>query len=306
MLKFLSSLRLFFALCALLAAAFVYQTLFNRGAPVYGAPWFAALGLLLAANIAACAFRRGFRVPAHHLLLHAGLVVVIAGAFVTRLRRFEAQLPLHKGEASDMAYTGDAGYRLPFKAKLDDFRIEYYAEPLGRLVLDENGSRKVFDAKPGLVIRPASGGTLTVLRQVKDFGLTARNGVVEKSPYWFNPAVQAEYAAKGRREKLWFFSNFPGMHAGRLPFDLYYAVEQAEIKDFVSTVELAGAGGAALKGEVAVNRPLKFGGYTLYQTSYDQADAGYTLLTVTRDRGAWVVYAGFALVLTGVLLWLRK
>jgi hypothetical protein len=304
MLKILASMRLFFALGALLAGVFIYQTLFNRGVPVYGAPWFAALGLALAANIGACAFsRRGARL--HYLLLHAGLVVVIAGAFVSRARRFEAQLPLHKGEAAELVNTEEASYKLPFSVKLEDFRIDYYSEPAGRLVLEEDGARRIFDAKEGAVVR-ASGVTVKVLRLVRDFGVTSKKEVVEKSPYWFNPAAQVELASGGKKKKLWLFANFPGMHREALPFGLYYAVEQAEIKNFHSSVQLTPADGAAVRGEIAVNRPLRFGGYTLYQTSYDPADAGYSLVTVTMDRGVWIVYFGFALVLAGVLLWLRK
>lgn len=304
--KFLASLRLFFVLCALLAAVFVWQTLFNKGVPVYGTPWFAALGLLLAINIAACSLRRGLKAPAGHLLLHAGLVVVIAGAFVSRAQRFEAQLPLYTGRPADIAYHGGDSFRLPFTVSLEEFRIDYYREPRGRLVLDEGGHRRVFAAKEGLVVRPASGGTVKVLRTVRDFGITPKNEVVEKSRYWLNPAVQLLVSAGGHERRLWIFSHFPGMHRGGLPFEVYYPLEQAEIRGFHSLVSLRSADGAARQGEVAVNRPLKFGDYSLYQTSYDPADAGYSLLTVTRDRGVWVVYAGFILVLLGVLLWLRR
>jgi hypothetical protein len=306
MVRAISSLYLFFGLCVLLGAAFVYQTLFNHGAPVYGSPWFAALGLALAANILACSLRRARSASAHFLLLHAGLVVIIAGSFATRYYRFEAQLPLHTGEASDTVQSARAAYKLPFTVKLENFTLDYYAQPYGRLILDENGARREFEAREGLVMRTASGATVTVLRLAHDFGLTGRNEVVEKSPYWFNPAVQVEIASGGKKKKLWFFSNFPGMHGGDLPFALYYSLEQAEIKNFTSSVAITGAAGDTLRADIAVNRPLRYGGYTLYQTSYDPADAGYSLLTVTRDRGLWVVYAGFAIFLAGVLLWLRK
>jgi cytochrome c biogenesis protein ResB len=96
------------------------------------------------------------------------------------------------------------------------------------------------------------------------------------------------------------------MHGQDLPFSVAYTLEQAEIKNFASSVTVRYPGEPEVRAEIAVNKPLKVGGYTLYQTSYDPADAGYSLLTVTRDRGVWVVYAGFALLLTGVLLWLRK
>ncbi|MCM2267768.1 MAG: cytochrome c biogenesis protein ResB [Elusimicrobiales bacterium] len=304
MLKALASLRLFYVLCLALAGAFLYQTLVNRGAPVYGSWWFSALGALTAANIAACAFTRR-RSSAHYLLIHAGLVVVIAGAFATRAFRFEASLPLRTGQASALAYSGRDAYKLPFEVKLEDFRLEYYREPVGVLLVEDGGERETFAAEEGAVIRTAS-AEIKVLRLARDFGLNSGREVVEKSPYWLNPAARLEIKAGGKTHKLWTFANFPGMHAQDLPVRVAYALEQAEIKNFTSLVSVKNADGSEVKAEIAVNRPLRRGGYTLYQTSYDPADARYSLLTVTRDRGAWVVYAGFALLLPGLLLWLRK
>lgn len=306
MLRHLSSLRLFFSLLAVLGAVFVYQTIFNKGVPVYGSAWFAALGLLLAANIAACSARRLKTAPAYFTLLHAGLVLIIAGAFATRLYRFEAAMPLHAGQASSLAYTDTASYTLPFSVKLEDFRLEYYAEPQGVITVEEGGRAYILNSKEGAAIKTPGGAALKVLRLVKDFGLTGKNEVVEKSPYWLNPAARLEIIQGGKKRELWFFANFPGMHGQDLPFSVSYRLEQAEIKNFTSTVTVTPAAGPATRVEIAVNKPLAFGGYTLYQTSYDPSDAGYTLLTVTRDRGVWVVYAGFILLLSGVLLWLRK
>ncbi len=307
MLNFLSSLRLFFSLCLALAAVFIYQTVFNRGVPVYGSPWFAALGLLTAVNIAVCSLRRVRTAPAHFTLLHAGLVIIILGAFASRFFRFEAQLPLHAGAAADTAYTDLASYKLPFSVELKDFRLEYYREPSGRITLVSGAKKQDFEAREGAVIKiPGRGEELKVLRLVRDFGLTGRNEVVEKSLYWNNPAVQLEITSGGKKKKLWFFSNFPGMHSSGLPFGVLYGIEHAEIRNFTSSVAVSRPSGPEVPAEISVNKPLKMDGYTLYQTSYDPADAGYTLLTVTMDRGLWIVYAGFTIFLTGVLLWLRK
>ena len=305
MLNFISSLRLFFSLCLALAGIFIYQTIFNRGTPVYGSAWFAALGVLVAVNLAACALRRAKTASAPFLFLHAGLVVIILGAFATRFYRFEAQLPLHAGQASSLAYNNSGSYELPFSVKLENLRLEYYAEPLGLLTVEEDGGSKIFAAKEGAVIR-AAGGEIRVLRLFRDFGLNAKNEVVEKSPYWHNPAARLEISAGGKKKKLWFFGNFPGRHGQDLPFKVHYGLERAEIKNFTSAVTVSSGTGTGLRGEIAVNRPLKVGAYSLYQTSYDPADAGYSLLTVTLDRGRWAVYAGFIILLTGVLLWLRR
>jgi hypothetical protein len=170
------------------------------------------------------------------------------------------------------------------------------------ITVEEGGRNYILSSKEGAVIKTPGGASLKVLRLLHDFGLTGKNEVVEKSPYWFNPAVQLEIGLGGKKKKLWFFGNFPGMHGQDLPFLVTYSLEQAEIKSFASSVTVK----PDVRAEIAVNKPLRMDGYTLYQTSYDPADATYSLLTVTRDRGLWVVYAGFVLLLTGVLLWLRK
>lgn len=307
MIKFLSSLKLFFALCLALAAAFIYQTVFNTGPAVYGSPWFLALGALLAANIAACAAGRLKSASPSFLLLHAGIVLVILGGFATRALRFEAELPLRAGTETDRAYAGNAVYQLPFSVKLEDFRLDYYGEPAGKLVVMDEAGGRGFPAKEGAVISlPEKGAEIKVLRLLRDFGVTPSKEAADKSPYWHNPAAQLEIKTKGGRKKLWFFANFPGMHRSELPFHVFYRLENAEIKNFTSSVLVRPSGGAAFSAEIAVNRPLRTQGYTLYQTSYDPAEASYTLLTVTRDRGLWLVYAGFAALLAGLFLWLKK
>lgn len=307
MLNALSSLRLFYAVCFALAAVFVYQTVFNQGPPVYGRPWFAALGVLLAFNIAACSARRARTAPLHYLLIHAGLVLVVLGAFASRAFRFEAQLPLRTGAVSDLVQAGNAVYRLPFSVRLDSFRLDYYREPRGVIAVSADGRRDEFDAVPGAELDlPEHKAKIKVLRLVRDFGLAAGNAVTEKSPYWHNPAAQLQVSAGGKKRTLWFFANFPGMHGGELPFRVSYGLKDAEVKNFTSALLVTPAAGAPFTAEVSVNRPLRTGGYTLYQSSYDPADAGYSLLTVTRDRGTWIVYLGFAALLGGILLWLKK
>lgn len=308
MIKALSSLKLFFSLCAALGAVFLWQTLFNRGPSAYGSPWFLALGALLAANIAACSAGRLKTASRHFLLIHAGVVLVILGGFASRFLRFEAELPLRAGTETDRAYAGDAVYQLPFSVKLESFRLDYYGEPSGALTVQGGNGGRDFPAAEGAVIDlPEFGARIKVLRALRDFGVTPSKEAVDKSPYWHNPAAQLEIEIKGAKKKLWFFANFPGMHRGELPFHVFYRLTNADIKNFTSSVLVRPAGGApGFTADISVNRPLRALGYTLYQTSYDPAEASYSLLTVTRDRGLWLVYAGFAALLAGTLLWLKK
>lgn len=305
--KFISSIRLFFALCLALGAVFAWQTLFNKGPSAYGSPWFLALGALLAANIAACSARRLRTAPLSFILIHTGLVIVILGGFASRFMRFEAQLPLRTGTESDRVYSGNDVYQLPFSVRLESFRLDYYGEPYGVVtVMDAEGGRD-YPVKEGAAISlPEHGAELKVLKLARDFGLTAKNEVTDKSPYWHNPAAQLEISLSGKKKKLWFFAKFPGMHRAALPFHVFYRLENAHIKNFTSAVLVRPADGTAFSAEISVNKPLRAMGYTIYQSSYDPAEASYSLLTVTRDKGLWAVYAGFAALLAGIFLWLKK
>ncbi|PKM98845.1 MAG: hypothetical protein CVU79_00940 [Elusimicrobia bacterium HGW-Elusimicrobia-3] len=307
MIKLFSSLRLFFALCLALGGVFVWQTVFNTGPSVYGSGWFMTLGALLAANIAACSAGRFRTASPSFLLIHAGIVLIILGSFASRFLRFEAELPLRAGTETDKVHSGNAVYRLPFAVRLESFRLDYYGEPRGVVTVMDGAGGRDFPAVAGEEIRlPERGVRIKVLRLVRDFGLDARRQVSDKSPYWHNPAAELEISGGGKKKRLWFFANFPGMHREELPYHLFYRLENAEIRNFTSAVLVRPAEGPAFAAEISVNSPLRYLGYTLYQTSYDPAEAAYTLLTVTRDRGIWVVYAGFAALLAGVLLWLKK
>ena len=58
---------------------------------------------------------------------------------------------------------------------------------------------------------------------------------------------------------------------------------------------------------VSMNRPGTFGGYTLYQSSYRQDEAGLaTVLSVARDPGRPIVFLGYAAAMLGIALALAQ
>lgn len=58
--------------------------------------------------------------------------------------------------------------------------------------------------------------------------------------------------------------------------------------------------------EAAVNAPVRYGGYTLFQDGYDTHAGRYTVLSVVRDPWLGAVWAGMALLAAGSLLLLFK
>jgi len=53
-----------------------------------------------------------------------------------------------------------------------------------------------------------------------------------------------------------------------------------------------------------MNHPAKHGGYTLYQSRYSQQEGGQAIsfLSVARDPGQPIVFAGYIALMTGMLV----
>jgi hypothetical protein len=79
-------------------------------------------------------------------------------------------------------------------------------------------------------------------------------------------------------------------------------------KDWISALEITDANGKVLaKKDIEVNYPLRYGGYRLYQSGYDNKAGRYTVLQVVSETGARIVFAGYWLICIGVVwhMWLR-
>ncbi len=71
---------------------------------------------------------------------------------------------------------------------------------------------------------------------------------------------------------------------------------------FESDVELSDPSrGVTFKKRISMNNPLKYRGYSLFQSSYVQGPKETTILSVRNDPGVPFVYTGFLIVLAGVI-----
>ena len=94
---------------------------------VYGTWWFRLLWLALAAtglwHIIRCRLWRRFVLAA----LHVALLMILAGAALTAITSHRGYLHLREGDTSDIYADDNSRVRhLPFEARLDSFRIQYY------------------------------------------------------------------------------------------------------------------------------------------------------------------------------------
>ena len=90
------------------------------------------------------------------------------------------------------------------------------------------------------------------------------------------------------------------------PFDipgyrLVYAQDE-RVRDFFSVLQVIDGGEVVLEKKIEVNDPLRYGGYTFYQTSYDQKGLSWSGLQVRNDPGVPFVYAGFLVQILGMIV----
>jgi len=78
--------------------------------------------------------------------------------------------------------------------------------------------------------------------------------------------------------------------------------EQPSIKDFYSILQIINDGHVAAEKKIEVNDPLKYGGYTFYQASYDNQNLSWSGLQVKKDPGVGLVYLGFIIMTLGMVV----
>lgn len=88
-----------------------------------------------------------------------------------------------------------------------------------------------------------------------------------------------------------------------VPPSLVLVEPTAQVRDYKSDIEVVERGEAVARKVIGVNRPLHYGGYHLYEHSFDHPPGQFAVLLVTSDSGLWLVYAGFGLLCLGVFWW---
>jgi hypothetical protein len=109
----------------------------------------------------------------------------------------------------------------------------------------------------------------------------------------------------GAAETKYIFQRFPGSVHSENPLYMSY---NRIVSDYISDLKVIADGKVVAEKSIEVNKPLHYGGYHFYQSSYDDEEGLYTILSVTSDTGLNIVYAGYTLLSVGVFwhFWLPK
>ncbi|NOY82175.1 MAG: cytochrome c biogenesis protein ResB [Kiritimatiellaeota bacterium] len=227
-------------------------------------------------------------------------------------------------------------FKLTFKASsslLASVPIRVYSGPTGELAVQlmAEGSAPVMHvvAAGQTVATPWPGVTFKVLRRFDHAQVhleaTARPRVREtRQPAVLLTATRAattreiwvekyrertiEFDGKAYRVAYGGRSVPLGFQIGLNQFRLGYYPGNTHIRSYESNITITDlAAGGSVDRVISMNRPTTFGGYTFYQASYRKTKNGYaTVLSVARDPGAPIVFAGYAITMLGMALLLLR
>lgn len=155
----------------------------------------------------------------------------------------------------------------------------------------------------------ADGTKLTVLKKFDNFKIDISGSQRQAID---DPASGLNYAAllqltypNGKTVQRYAFK--PGLMAGG-PMNTAQMSYYRTIKDYISDVEILEEGKAVKTFSIEVNKPLHYGGYHFYQSSYDDQNGRYTVLSVESDSGSAISYVGFSMLGIGIfwIFWFKK
>ncbi|HAM36178.1 MAG TPA: hypothetical protein DEB40_02385 [Elusimicrobia bacterium] len=277
---------------------------------VYRTPFFVLLLFALAANLAVCTLRRWRKAGWASRGMHAGFLLLLAGAFLRAAAGARGRLPLELGRPARLVLStleDETVAVLPFEVRLEEFKVESDSPQRHVLLVDHDGARERAELFEGQeTVFPRLGLTVRPLRIVADFVMGARGEVRERSQTASNPAVQLELGWEGRRWRGWFFERFPGMQAQAAPFSLFYRREGGHPRDFVSEVSFLFPGAPPVRARLGVNSPVRQGGWTFYQSGYEPGRDDRSILLAVKDPGITLAYLGLAAIILAMAGWLWR
>jgi cytochrome c biogenesis protein ResB len=325
----LTGFRFAAALLVVLAAAAALGTIFVQAKPaeyypsrygplgslvlalrlddIFHSLWFAGLlGLFAAAVTSSALLRFPPRVRGlGFLLCHAGLLTTLGGAAASTALAVKGRVDLRAGGESTRSVrvtrngvpSGEQA-DLGFELRLDRFDLVNH-EPEFRVAYYESSGE---DYRLGASFDPVVGASHLLPGGDRFRIIRLDGGAGSASAELRNPAMVLEIRS-GRevRETPLLFALRPGSNYARVASGVLVFERRAdEAKAFVSHVTLT-SGDDVRQAQIAVNEPLSFGGWTLYQADFDPRDRTYSGIDAVRDPGVSWVFLGFLLITAGVI-----
>ncbi|HZV82947.1 MAG TPA: ResB-like family cytochrome C biogenesis protein [Geobacteraceae bacterium] len=279
-------------LFGLLAAAALPGTLLKNQQGYYHHPLFILLLVLFGLHLVFCTIRRWRSLAATTLIVHSGVLIVLAGGVLTATG-YVATINIYEGESSRNVFRWDLQKDVPFDKEVRVARIhtEFHPAPLQIGVMKGTEKHSLKTIKTGESFK------------LDDYTVRAdRFDPWKETVYFTVTQGSANIGTADTSGATTLPSGFP------FSFKLV-AFKDAVIKRFWVDLELLENGRKVVTGTTEINRPFNWNGLDFFNTqiSLDEAKRPYAGLQIVRDPGKYVVYAGMTILSLGaVAAWYRR
>lgn len=325
--RFFSSVKLAVWLLSVIALFSLVGTFIPQSA-IYSSWWFILLLVLFSLNLAVCLLNR-FSLKersAGSFLSHISILIILFGALIGIIFGQKDYIKISKGQEVNFLIFRGQKIPLGFSLRLDDFiynenidskeKLFVYQRPksekgtcdMHKGQASEKAQCLLAEIPVNMGIEQGIGNTgyrIKVVRYIPDFVMDTSTKVVSsRSANADNPAVEVELKGpKGEIKSAWLFARFPQMHQEiSADFKIIYNWAPRRAKDFISKVTILKSGKEVLRKDIQVNAPLNFASYNFFQSSYDNQNLSWSGLQVVKDPGVPVIYAGFILLIIGLVM----
>ena len=195
---------------------------------------------------------------------------------------------------------------MPFTIELKEAFIEYYDRPAIRVYFRDGAYCDIPAEVGGAVELPDDHGMIQVVRTYRNFKMKQLDGRMtpyESAEPESNPAYELVLVLDGKPPETFFIFERSGMHA--MPGRSYRAEYAAPrmVKDYKSILQVIDKGQLVREKTIEVNKPLYYGGYHFYQSTFAYDASGpVSGILVSSARGVWVVFTGYAVIFIGLVL----
>ncbi len=279
---------------------------------VYASPLFIFLIILFAINLTVCLLNR-ISLKARmlgSLLSHVSILIILIGALAGMFFGHKGLIKIgEKEEVCCFTSKDKQRIEMEFSIRLDKFIYSEHIDPKEKLLIFSVKNDAIIAEIPteiGVESDIAlTGYKIKILRYLPDFVMdTSTKVAASRSAVPDNPAIEARLKDKaGQVSTFWVFARFPDMHQKMDPnFKFVYHWVGRRPKDFISKVTVLKGGKEVKVADIRVNEPLRFDGYTFFQSTYDPEALSWSGLQVVKDPGVPIVYAGFILLIIGLVV----
>ncbi|MFH1532134.1 MAG: cytochrome c biogenesis protein ResB [Pseudomonadota bacterium] len=296
--RILTAMEFSVTLIGTLAFLTVVGTLFY-GVPFFWQFWFATLLGLMGISSFLCLVEQLPKMRRiGYILIHASIIIVIAGATLRSYQKEEGMVHLLVGQTNDRMMVMEGGaqvdrkVRLPFTVRLDAFQVEFY-EMLYVFLRGEQVPVAKLSVERSHEVDVAGSHVKAVGTRVEE--VPGRPG----HPPWQRHIITVDVDGE--------LGEIPqDVLVGNDKFALLYKTDRGEVKLYQSKVTLLDdQGNELVTQDVLVNHPLIHDGWWLYQSNWDRDDLRYSGLHAVRDPGLPFTLCGLVLLVLGVLLKIR-